>query len=212
MLTLDRLLLGSALVFVALIALAEAGQCQTLQVPALSWNIANRNLPLLNLPDVVHDKLDDLLVYPARDFAFPISQPLSFDPECDCYSLTVVPKASRTLRVLQIWRTAAGFYRSQNGPYVELEDLGPLKAVTALDGTRYLFAEVRQDERRCVSIHTLAGDYLLIDYTAAGLISQLRDSLSRTIVPAYQDGRAVSLTQTWIDHAAERTRTIVVIP
>ena len=207
-----RNLLGSALLFLALIAFADAGQRQTSHLASASWNISNPSLPLLSLPGVVHGDLNDLLIYPAPEFSFPVLQPLSFNAECDCYSLTVRLKASQTFRVLQLWRTPAGFYRSQNGPYVELEDFGPLKAVTALNGTRYLFAEVGEGERHCVSIHTLAGNYLLIDYTAAGLISQLRDSFSRTIVPSYQEGRTVSLVQTWLDHAAPRAQKSIVRP
>ncbi|HXM35387.1 MAG TPA: hypothetical protein VN920_09390 [Pyrinomonadaceae bacterium] len=211
MLALHRFLFGLVLLFVALIPLAQA-RSQPSGLTALSWNTGNSNLPLLSLPDVVHGDLNDLLAYPAREFAFPISQPLSYNTDCDCYSLTVVTNASRTLRVLQLWRAPAGFYRSQNGPYVELEDFGPLTAITALDGTRYLFAEVRQGERYCVSIHTLSGNYLLIDYTAEGLINRLRDSSSRTIVPAYKDSRIVSLTQTWMDQRTPRAQTTVVVP
>ena len=210
MLALYRLLLGLVLLLVALIPLADA-RSQPSGSIAPRWNTGNSNLPLLSLPDVVHGDLNDLLAYPAREFAFPLSQPLSYNKECDCYSLTIVPKASRTLRVLQLWRTPTGFYRPQNGPYVELEDFGPLTAVTALDGTRYLFAEVRQGERHCVSIHTPSGNYLLIDYTAEGLIGRLRDSSSRTIIPAYREGRVVSLTQAWTNQTP-RTQTTVVVP
>lgn len=212
MLSLCRCLLALALLLLALIALADGRDSQTGQMPLVSWNLGNHSLPLVNLPTLVHGDLNDLLAYPAAEFAFPLWQPLSYDSRCDCYSLTVVPKASRTLRVLQLWRTPAGFYRSQNGPYLELEDFGPLLAVTALDGARYLFAEVGQGERQCVSIHTLSGNYLLIDYTAEGLISRLRDSSSRTIVPSYREGHLVSLAQTWTDHAAQRTQTTIVTP
>ena len=123
-----------------------------------------------------------------------------------------VTKESATLRVVQLWRVTAGFYRSQNGPYLELEDFGPLTVVTALDGTRYLFAEVGTGERLCASIHTLAGNYLLIDYTAEGLISRMRDSSSRTVVPGYQEDRIVSLTQTWTDRSGAHSQTTVVVP
>lgn len=178
----------------------------------LSWNLNNRNLPLLGVTDMVRGDPNDLLAYPAAEFSFPILQPLSFSSDCDCYSMTVVPKESFALRVLQLWRAPAGFYRSQNGPYLELEDFGPLTAVTALDGTRYLFAEVGTGERRCASIHTQTGNYLMIDYTAEGLISRLRDSSSRTIVPGYKEGRIVSLIQTWTDQTGTHSRTTVVVP
>lgn len=212
MLALYRSLLGLALLFATLIALTDARGAQVSALTPVSWNIGNSNLPLLSLPDVLNGDLNGLLAYPGSEFALPLSQPLSYDTKCDCYSLTVVPNSSRTMRVLQLWRTPAGFYRSQNGPYVELEDFSPLATVTGLDGTRYLFAEVGQGERHCVSIHTLSGAYLLLDHTGEGLISRLRDSSSRTIVPSYKDGRIVSLIQTWRDRSTPRARTTVVVP
>lgn len=207
-----RFLLGLVLLVTALIALTDARAGQVSELTSLSWNTRNSNLPLLSLPDVLHGNLNAVLAYPGSEFAFPLSQPLSYDAKCDCYSLTVVPTASRTMRALQLWRTPASFYRSQNGPYVELEDLGPLATLTALDGTRYLFAEVGQGERHCVSIHTRSGDYLLVDYTSDGLISQIRDSFSRTVVPIYKDGRIVSVTQMWMVQSIARTHTTLVYP
>ena len=212
MLNIYRSLFGLALVFVALIALTDARGGQVSHLTSLSWNTGNSNLPLLSLPNVLHGDLNTLLAYPAREFAFPLSQPLSYDTKCDCYSLTVAPNSSRTLQVLQLWHTPGGFYRSQNGPYVELEEFSPLATITALDGTRYLFAEVGQGERHCVSIHTLSGAYLLLDYTGEGLISRLRDSSSRTVVPTYKDGRIVSLTQTWTNRSTPRAQTTIVLP
>jgi hypothetical protein len=179
---------------------------------AVSWNLNNRNLPLLSVTDVVRGDLNELLAFPAAEFSFPISQPLAYSTNCDCYSMTVVTKGSSTLRVVQLWRVTAGFYRSQNGPYLELEDFGPLTSVTALDGTRYLFAEVGTGERRCASIHTQTGNHLLIDYTAEGLIRRLRDSSSRTVIPGYKEGRIVSLNQTWTDRTGAHSQTTVVVP
>jgi hypothetical protein len=206
-----RLLTVSSLLLISLLAAARVARCQAVPT-ALPWNVSDRNLALLKVPDVVHGDLNDLLLYPTPEFSLPLLQPLTFSAECDCYSLTVRMHNTQRLRVLQLWRTAAGFYRSQNGVYVELEEFGPLKAITGLSGTRYLFTEVGQAEHRCVSVHTLAGNYLLVDYTAAGLISQLRDSYSRTIVPTYQGARTIALTQTWIDHAATRSRMTVIAP
>lgn len=200
-----RLLTLPALLLITSLAGANISQCQKLPASSSSWNLSDRNLPLLNLTSVVQGNPNSLLVFPAPEFSFPLTEPLSFNAECDCYSLTVRAKTDQTLRVVQLWRAPAGFYRSQNGPYLELEDFGALKAITALNGTRYLFAEVAQLQYRCVSIHTLAGNYLLIDYTAAGLISQLRDSFSRTIVPTYQEERIVALTQSWINQTTPRS-------
>ena len=207
-----RILLGLAALCCLQLSLVMGHDRNPARRNTVSWNLNNRNLPLLSVPNVVRGDLNDWIAYPATEFSFPITQPLSYSTSCDCYSMTVVTKESATLRVVQLWRVTAGFYRSQNGPYLELEVFGPLTAVTALDGTRYLFAEVGTGERLCASIHTLAGNYLLIDYTAEGLISRLRDSSSRTVVPGYQDGRIVSLTQTWTDRIGAHSQTTVVVP
>jgi hypothetical protein len=81
--------------------------------------------------------------------------------------------------------------------------------VTALNGTRFLFAQVGDGEWHCVSIHDPAGSYVLIDYRADGLIERLRDSLSRTAVPRYDEGRMVSLTQTWTNRSGQQKRSVI---
>lgn len=179
-------------------------------VTALSWNKANHEAPFLPLPGELHSGLAAQLVYPSGDFAFPLLQPLYHDSRCDCYTMTVSMRASGALRIVQLWRAPLGFYRTANGPYLELEDSDSLKVLTALNGTRFLFTEVGDGEWRCVSIHDPLGSYLLIDYRADGLISRLRDSLSRTAVPTYNEGRMVSLTQTWTTRSGQRALTTLI--
>src|SRR5204863_260303 len=135
---------------------------------------------------------------------FPLLQSLYHDTAADCYTLIVSMRRSGTQRIVHLGR-ARGFYQSANGPYFELEDSGSLKAVTALNGTRFLFAEVGDGEWHCVSIHDSIGNYLLMDYRADGLISLVRDSLSRTAIPTYKEGRLVALTQIWITNSGRRT-------
>ena len=85
MFALYRFFLVLMVLFVALAASASArGVGNSTATTSLSWNISNRNLPLLSLPDVLRGDLNALLAYPAREFAFPLAQPLSYDSRCDC--------------------------------------------------------------------------------------------------------------------------------
>jgi hypothetical protein len=172
----------------------------------LSWNSARNEAPFLRLPNSASAHLNAQLVYPSGDFTFPLAQSLYYDAKCNCYALTLSTNASRTLRVVNFWRAPRGFYRTANGPYLELEDLDSLKALTDLHGRRFLFAQVGDGEWHCVSIHDSSGGYLLIDYRADGLIGQLRDSYSRNAVPSYDEGRLASLAQTWTSRSGQPMR------
>ena len=155
-------------------------------------------------------ELDARLVYSSGEIGFPLLQSLYYDPKCDCYTLTITLRDTATAQIAHFWRAPRGFYRTANGPYLELEELDSLKAVTELNGTRLLFAEVGLGDWRCVSIHESSGNYLLIDYRADGLIERLRDSQARIVLPRYSNGRVVALTQTWNSTTGPQTRTTVV--
>jgi hypothetical protein len=176
------------------------------------WNTRNVNEPLLALPQLVRGNSLPLLSYADADFAFELAQPLSYDPQCDCFALIVATPAKRANQALQLWHAPAGFYRTANGPYLELQDLGALKQMTALSGTRYLFAPAGAGEWRCVSIHETAGSYILIDYDTAGLITRLRDAHDREVVPTYRDQQLISITQMWTVRNVPRVRITIVQP
>ena len=184
------------------------GDTDDLGVSVLSWNMAHHEAPFLPLTRKAGSNFAGQMLYPSGDFAFPFLQSLSYDSDCDCHSL-IVSKRPGVLEVVHFWRARSDFYRTANGPYLELENVDSLKAVTALNGTRFLFAQVGDGEWRCVSIHDPAGSYVLIDYRADGLIERLRDSLSRTAVPEYEEGRMVSLTQTWTTRSGQSKRSVI---
>jgi hypothetical protein len=168
------------------------------QLSLWSWNVQKDEVPFSRSRASLTGSVAGPLVYPGKDFVFPLLQVLSFEPKCDCYSLIIGQPSGRGWEVVTFWPTPQGFYRSGGaGPYLELEKLDSLTAVTALNGTRFLFAEVGDSQWRCVSIHDPLGNSLLIDYRADGLIARMRDSMSRTATPAYCAGELVSLTQSW---------------
>jgi len=208
----SRIILLSAVLLIALqvdgvVALASVASSEADRdsVTPWSWNLRQHEAPFIRQPHSAHASVFGPLVFSSGDFSFPLLQPLGFDSECDCYSLMLKQGTSR-LELVNFWRTRAGFYRSGNGPYLELENLDSLKSVTALNGTRFLFSEVVEGEWRCVSIHDSLGNYLLIDYRADGLIGRIRDSLGRTATPAYNEGRMISLKQSWSTAAGQQVR------
>ncbi|HEV7396982.1 MAG TPA: hypothetical protein VGN86_10765 [Pyrinomonadaceae bacterium] len=166
--------------------------------PNLSWNAKRFEAPFSPRLNGRSANVDGLLIYPSRDFSFPLLQELTFDSVCNCYGL-MVRRSAIELELVNFWRTGAGFYRTASGPYLELQNLESLKSVESLDGTRFLFAEVADNEWRCVSIHDSAGNYLMIDYRADGLVLRIRDSQRRSAIPSYRDGRMISLRQVWQD-------------
>ena len=178
-------------------------------VTPLSWNLHVNEAPFVVKANGTQPGFAGPLIYPADGFALPLSRPLVYSTECDCFSLTV-ERSSNELELVSLWRAQAGFYRSGRGPYLELEQLDSLKSITALSGTRFLFAQVGDGEWRCVSIHDSRGSYLLIDYRADGLIGQIRDSFARTATPSYRQGRMISLTQSWNTPAGQRVLSVPV--
>jgi hypothetical protein len=189
------------IVFVLLACLAGPGSAANTNVDGSLFD---------PLPRMSRAELDAHFIFASDSLGFSLLEPLYHDRRCDCYTLTVSTRETSTLQVVHLWRAPRGFYRTANGPYLELEEVDSLKAVTALNGTRLLFAEVGDGEWRCVSIHESSGNYLLIDYRADGLIERLRDSRSRSVIPTYSNGRVVSVTQTWTTTAGTRTQTTLI--
>ena len=173
----------------------------------LSWNLKRQEAPFVKQPGVANAAFGGPLTYQAEDFSFPLLQTLIFDSTSNCYSLMVQRSSSSGMELINLWSARAGFYRTGNGPYLELENLDSLKALTSLKGTRFIFAQVGDGEWHCVSIHDPLGNYLMIDYRANGMIARLRDSFGRTATPVYSDGQLVALTQVWTTVAGERIKT-----
>jgi YD repeat-containing protein len=173
-----------------------------------SWNLRKHEAPFVRQPNSEFTDFAGPLVFANGDFSFPLGQTLVFESSCNCYSLMVSKRGIKGLELITFWRARAGFYRSAKTPYLELENADSLTSVTALNGTRFLFAEVGDGEWRCVSIHDAQGNYLLLDYRADGLISRIRDSLSRTAIPGYSEGQMISLTQTWVMASGADGKTI----
>jgi hypothetical protein len=174
----------------------------------LSWNARRQEAPFVKQAGWAPSAVAGPLSYQSGEFSFPLLQTLTFDHASNCYSLMVQRSGNGTLELISLWQARAGFYRSGNGPYLELENLDSLKSITSLNGTRFVFAQVGDGEWHCVSIHDSLGNYLMIDYRANGLIARLRDSFGRTATPVYNEARLVALTQVWTSASGEQIKTI----
>jgi len=173
----------------------------------LSWNLKREEAPFVRQAGISDSSFAGPLTAQVGDFSFPLLQSLVFDSSSNCYSL-MIRNESGGLELISLWRTRAGFYRTGNGPYLELENLDSLKSITSMNRTRFIFAQVGDGEWRCVSIHDAQGNYLMMDYRANGMIARLRDSFGREATPVYSDGRLVALTQVWSTISGEQIRTI----
>lgn len=69
-----------------------------------------------------------------------------------------------------------------------------------------VFAQAGDGQWRVVSVRDEDTDaWLLIDYSADGLIREFRDKESRTTAaPVYKNGRVVSVVQTWFDERGNK--------
>lgn len=175
---------------------------------AYTWNVADRELPLLGLiENRLKPGLDHLLAYPADQFDFAIFKSLEFDDEQGKFLLPAISRETRGLVFIQFVRKdATNIYGSPTG--AELVDKGNLKTIQTVDGTRFLFVQYPDGEFRCASIRRGAGSILNLVYTAAGLsLHGVVDSSGRSLTFNYGKEGIQSLTQTWMKNLEGLTRT-----
>lgn len=161
----------------------------------LVWNERPGDSLFLEDERTVTGEPSDGLIYKDKDFAVSLSQPMSFDRAGAYFVWWVRLEKEPGLRMV-CFRRVAGTQRYLAASLGELEDLGKLKLVRARSGARLLFAVAGDGQLRIVSITNASGQRLLIDYTAAGQIENLRDGVAREAKPEYdgQQVRAVLLT------------------
>jgi hypothetical protein len=181
--------------------------------PGFKWNVSDKALPLLGLPDIhLTAGLDQTLSYPLAEFSFPIFQALNYDDEHARYLLPSLSKESKAVHFIEftpseIKRT----YTSIDGTNIQLIDNDNMKVVRTADGTRYVFVRYPDGEFRCSSIKDSSGASLSLLYTANGLMLHgVVDSAGRTITFNYGSDGIKSLTQTWMANSEGLTKTWMV--
>jgi hypothetical protein len=180
---------------------------------AFQWNVVDRGLPLLRLPNSrLSADIDQFLSYPLAQFNFPIFQILSYDEEHGRYLL---PSRSGETNGVHFIEFAADenkhTYTSTDGAGIKLIDNDNMKVVRTSAGTRYIFIRYPDGEFRCASIKDSNGISLNLLYAANGLMLHgLVDSAGRTVTFNYASEGIKSITQTWMANSEGLTRTWVV--
>jgi len=180
---------------------------------SFKWNVGDRALPLLGLPNTsIKPGLDQSLTYPLGQFSFPIFQALDYDDERGRYLLPSLSTESKGVHFIEF---APGekknTFISSDGANLKLIDNDSIKAVQTSDGTRYIFVRYPDGEFRCSSIKDSNGASISLLYTANGLMLHgLVDSSGRTVTFNYADEGIKSVTQTWMANSEGLTKTWMV--
>jgi hypothetical protein len=177
------------------------------------WNLSERELPLLGLPNThLTTGFDQSLTYPLDQFSFPIFQALNYDDEHARYLLPSRSSESRGVHFIEFAPIESkNTYASIDGNNIKLIDNDNLKTVRTSDGTKYTFVRYPDGEFRCASIKDSSGAYLSLLYTANGLMLHgVVDSSGRTITFNYASDGIRSITQTWMANSEGLTKTWLV--
>ena len=177
------------------------------------WNLSDRELPLLSLPNAhLTAGLDQSLTYPLDQFRFPIFQALNYDDEHARFLLPSISSESKGVHFIEFAPIEGrNTYASIDGSNIRLIDNDNLKTVRTSDGTKYTFVRYPDGEFRCASIKDSSGAYLSLLYTANGLMLHgVVDSSGRTITFNYASDGIQSITQTWMANSEGLTKTWLV--
>lgn len=191
---------------------AGAGTVES-AVPGYKWNVGDRGLPLLVLPNTrLTARLDQSLTYPLDQFNFPLFQALTYDDQHARYLLPSLSMESKGVHFIEFSLSdGKNNYTSIDGANIKLIDHDNMKTVRTGDGTRYIFVRYPDGEFRCASIKESSGVYLNLLYTANGLMLHgVVDSAGRTVTFNYASEGIQSITQTWMANSEGLTRTWMV--
>jgi hypothetical protein len=177
------------------------------------WNLSDRELPLLGLPNRrLSAGLDQSLSYPLDQSNLPLFQTLSYDEEHSRFLLPSLSTGSKNVHFIEFVATGdRATYTSNDGANIKLVDNDNMKTVRTSDGTRYIFVRYPGGEFRCATIKDAQGVSLNLLYTANGLLLHgLVDSSGRTITFNYAKEGIQSITQTWMANSEGLTKTWLV--
>ena len=180
---------------------------------AFKWNVSDRGLPLLGLPNTrLTPGLDQSLSYPLGQFSFPIFQALNYDEEHARYLLPSISTESKGVHFIEFAPVDSKHtYTSIDHSNLTLIDNDSMKVVRTNDGARYIFVRYPDGEFRCATIKDRSGASLNLLYAANGLMLHgLVDSSGRTVTFNYASDGIKSVTQTWMANSEGLTRTWIV--
>src|SRR5712692_1511118 len=176
------------------------------------WNVDERQLPLLALPEHLADGLERSLTYPLDQFHLPLFQALNYDDEHGKYLLPLISQANTGIHFVEFQPSASrNTFASVDGTNIQLVDIDTLKIFRTSDGTKYIFVRYPDGEFRCASIKQANGASLSLLYAANGLtLHGVVDSFGRTLTFNYTDNGIKSITQKWMANSEGITKTWLV--
>jgi hypothetical protein len=211
---LNRLVLISGLVAVAIVAFAEIDQSLSAtrrtivhaaaesappskSIATYSWNLDDANLPLLSLPDHISGAVDLAITYSLDKFQFPLFQSLYYNAQAGKYILMVMPKDQDRAEFINLAQVKRNQFEATGIAGVRLEDRGAAKLLTTSDGTEYRFVHLGNGEFHCSRIKDPSGMIIKLKYTDDASIETIADASGRTVSFGYEKHYVNSITQTW---------------
>jgi hypothetical protein len=176
------------------------------------WNVADKQLPLLNLAgDRLKRGFDQSLSFPLDQFRFPIFQALTYDDEHGRYLLPTISTEGKGVHFVEfVPSQIKNTFTSTEGD-IKLIDNDNLKTIRTADGTKYSFVRFPDGEFRCAGIKDPQSTYLSLLYTANGLtLHGLVDSSGRTLTFNYARDGITSVTQNWMANSEGLSKTWLV--
>jgi len=178
----------------------------------LGLNLSYNSLVWTRFGNVV--SFDDDKGFPAPGFrlGLPVIQPLYYNSEVGTYAYLLISSDGSRTELRQVGTSA--LFEAADSSHLLLDTSLTLPApdngkfvLRTTDGTK-LWYEWKGDAYKCTQIKDRNGNYLTINYTPAGEIDTIIDTLNRTIMFNYVNGLLDTITQVWKQGTAnQRTHT-----
>ncbi len=145
---------------------------------------------------------DDDYGFPSPGFrlGFPTIQTAYLNPETGQWSYLLIGSDGRRIELRRVTPTSV-FYESADSSHLLLDTTNltasdPKMILKTTDGTQLTY-KPKGVAYECTEIKDRNGNYITINYNSAGRISNIQDTLNRTITFVYQNGSLTSIEQQW---------------
>jgi RHS repeat-associated protein len=132
---------------------------------------------------------------PGFRLRFPIIQPLFFNTQVSVWSYMFVSSTGARIELRQV---DTNTYEAADSSYMRMVDQGGGNAIVwQKDGTQLAFEASTNGESRCREIKDRNGNFIRVDYNAAGNIDKVTDTLGRQVFFNYDgNDRLLTISQT----------------